>query len=161
MGLTWVVVRTYDEFFTSLMEYIEEHHEFPPLIVLNSNLDDQQQWWFETKKNLGKIPKYDAFKNKSGMHVLSFIMEFSDTIKLYPKKIHTGDTTHANHLLAVVYNKWVDESQLPINHMPHVNYEMVLPATSVEDIVERNNDLSTLQPKEKISKGGIILPPNG
>lgn len=156
--MTWLVVRTYDEFFNALMEYIEEHHEFPPLIVLNSNLDDQQKWWFEEPKNFGKIPKYDAFRVKSGMHILSFIMEFCDTIKLYPKRIQVGNHTHANSLLLQVYNAWQKESELNITPMTVVDYEVVLPATSVEEIVDRANDLSSIIPKENISKGGIILP---
>lgn len=156
--MTWVVVRTYDEFFTALMEYIEEFHEFPPLIVLNSNLDDQQKWWFEGKKNLGKIPKYDKFRVKSGMHIVSFIMEFSDTIKLYPKRIQVGDYSHANDLIRQVYNKWQEESALDITPMTAMVYEVTLPPTSVEEIVERNNDLSSILPKENVSKGGIILP---
>lgn len=157
-NLSWLVVRTYDEFFNALMEYIEEHHEFPPLIVLNANLDDQQKWWFEAPKNLGKIPKYDAFRVKSGMHIVSFIMEFCDTIKLYPKRIQVGDHSHANNLLLLVYNKWKEESALDITPMTAFDYEVVLPPTSVEEIVERNNDLSSILPKENISKGGIILP---
>lgn len=158
-GMNWLVVRTYDEFFNALMEYIEEHHEYPPLIVLNSNLDDQQKWWFEAKKNLGKIPQYDKFKEKSGMHILSFLMEFSDTIRLYPKRIQVGDHTHANHLLLQIYNLWQTESGLDITPMTAHDYEVVLPASSLDEIIDRREEEveQKLNPGEKISKGGIIL----
>ena len=107
-GLTWLVLRNYDEFTVALYEYIEEHHEFPPLIVLTNNLADEHGLWFQN--NIGGIPQFDKFRNKSGMHALSFLMQLSDMIKLPVKKLCINGTSHANMLLVNVYNSWRKEA---------------------------------------------------
>lgn len=155
--------RTFEEFTAKIVEYLETFECYPSLIIFSNSLDDQQQWWFEAKKNKGKIPVYEKFKNKSGMHCLSWLMELSDMMVLYPNRVQIADSSWANNLLLQVYNKWREESGLDITPMTTSYLEIQLPlepVKSLDDILDRNNDLSTILPKENISKGGIILSSN-
>lgn len=162
-GLTWLVVRTYDEFVKSIYEYIEEHHEFPPLIVLTSNLDEEHELWFQS--NLGRVPQYDKFRNKSGMHCLSFLMEFSDVLKLPIKKMSVNGTRHAETILRDVFNKWRVETgcvgTTPACYQMDWQVKTMNSEDRPEDNTVQQGTMATDETggkQDNVSPGGILLP---
>lgn len=119
--MEWVIVRNYEMFVQCITEYLNEHEDFPPIIVIDCPLADEHISWFVT--NLGKIPQFDKFRNKTGFHAASFIMQLSDMLIQPPHKIIINGTGMGNETVYNVLNKWKEVTHKTFD-LHKIKYEL-------------------------------------
>lgn len=106
----WVIVRSYEEFKTTLEDYLSKG-KFPKLIAFDHDLGDEHIQDLFSDKNFGKLDSeislnYDSYKEKTGYCAAKFLVNIclDKNLELPEFIIHSMNPVGKKNILSLLDN---------------------------------------------------------